>query len=211
GSFRRIPVGAFKVGMVAKTGTTVVVTDPAHDPNIKRPEWVAAERILAFAGQPLVTRGELLGVLGVFLRVRITPAGLDILRILANHLAAALSTARAFDQIETMQRRLQVENRYLREAVNDERTARLLAVSAAMQDTLRDVAAVAPTDTTALVLGESGTGKELIARAIHRQSARRERPFIAVNCAAIPRELYESEFFGHSKGSFSGATRDQMG
>jgi transcriptional regulator with GAF, ATPase, and Fis domain len=211
GSFRRIPVGAFKVGKVAKTISTVVVTDPAHDPHIKRHEWVASERILGFAGQPLVTRGELIGVLGVFLRVTITPAGLDILRILANHLAAAISTARAFDQIETMRRRLQVENRYLREAVQEDRFTGLVAESAAMQETLRDVAAVAPTDATALVLGESGTGKELVARAIHRQSARRDRPFIAVNCAAIPRELYESEFFGHARGSFSGATRDQVG
>jgi transcriptional regulator with GAF, ATPase, and Fis domain len=211
GSFRRIPFGAFKVGMVAQTGSTVVVTDPANDPKIKRREWVAAERIQGFAGQPLVSRGHLLGVLGVFLRVSITPAGLDILRILANHLAAAIATARAFEQIETMQRRLQVENRYLRQAVQEDRMAGLVAKSPAMQEVMQEVAAVAPTDTTTLVLGESGTGKELIARAIHAQSARRDRPFIAVNCAAIPRELYESEFFGHTKGAFSGAMRDRIG
>jgi len=211
GSFRRIPFGAFKVGMVAQTSSTVVVTDPANDPKIKRREWVAAERILGFAGQPLVSRGHLLGVLGVFLRVSITPAGLDILRILANHVAAAIATARAFEQIETMQRRLQVENRYLREVVREDRLAGLVAKSPAMQDVLREVAAVAPTDTTTLVLGESGTGKELVARAIHDQSARSGRTFIAVNCAAIPRELYESEFFGHAKGAFSGAMRDRVG
>src|SRR5258708_2433478 len=211
GSFRRIPFGAFKVGLVAQTSSTLVVTDPANDPKIKRREWVAAERILAFAGQPLVSRGHLLGVLGVFLRVSITPAGLDILRILANHVAAAIATARAFEQIENMQRRLQVENRYLREVVREDRMAGLVAKSPVMQEVLREVAAVAPTDTTTLVLGESGTGKELIAHAIHDQSARCDRTFIAVNCAAIPRELYESEFFGHAKGAFSGAMRDRVG
>jgi transcriptional regulator with GAF, ATPase, and Fis domain len=189
----------------------VVVADPARDPKIKRPEWVVAEKILAFAGQPLIVRGELLGVLGVFLRVAITPAGLDILRILADHLAAAMATARAFDQVETMRRRLQVENRYLREVVQEDRIAGLVAHSQSMRAVMQEVAAVAPTDTTTLVLGESGTGKELIARAIHGQSSRRDGPFIAVNCAAIPRELYESEFFGHAKGAFSGAMRDRAG
>ena len=70
---------------------------------------------------------------------------------------------------------------------------------------------VAPTDSTVLVLGESGTGKELVAREIHARSSRHARPLIKVNCAAIPRELYESEFFGHTKGSFTGALRDRIG
>ena len=70
---------------------------------------------------------------------------------------------------------------------------------------------VAPTDASVLILGESGTGKELVAREIHKQSQRSSKPMIQVNCASIPRELYESEFFGHVKGSFTGAVKDRAG
>src|SRR5208282_1009685 len=70
---------------------------------------------------------------------------------------------------------------------------------------------VAPTDATVLILGETGVGKELVARNIHDRSPRRARPLIEVNCTAIPRELFESEFFGHVRGAFSGAFRDRIG
>jgi transcriptional regulator with GAF, ATPase, and Fis domain len=70
---------------------------------------------------------------------------------------------------------------------------------------------VAPTDATALILGETGVGKELVARAIHEGSPRRDRPLVRINCTTIPRELFESEFFGHVKGAFSGAVKDRLG
>ena len=90
-------------------------------------------------------------------------------------------------------------------------TRGIIGKSAAIQKTLRQIELVAPTDAAVLITGESGTGKELIARAIHEASRRSDRPLIRVNCAAIPRELFESEFFGHVKGAFTGAVRDRIG
>jgi DNA-binding NtrC family response regulator len=98
---------------------------------------------------------------------------------------------------------------YLRTGGNDTRNP--LGESPAWREILELVEAAAPTDSTVLLLGESGTGKEEVARLIHRRSHRRERPFVSVNCAAIPLELFESEVFGHCKGAFTGATRDRDG
>ncbi|MEZ4390979.1 MAG: sigma-54 dependent transcriptional regulator [Polyangiales bacterium] len=91
------------------------------------------------------------------------------------------------------------------------RYGRLLGASAPMQSLYRMIDRVAPTDATALVLGETGTGKELVARELHERSARATRSFVAVNCAAIPAELIESELFGHARGSFTGAAVDRPG
>jgi two-component system nitrogen regulation response regulator NtrX len=102
--------------------------------------------------------------------------------------------------------RLKTENRLLRHQPDD-----LIGASAAMKRLRETIDKAAPTPATVLITGESGTGKELVARAIHEQSARRERPFVQVNCAAIPDELIESELFGHEKGSFTGAMRKQTG
>src|SRR5216684_3512436 len=83
--------------------------------------------------------------------------------------------------------------------------------SASLRAVLDDVRIVAPTNSTVLVLGETGTGKELIAHAIHNQSPRRDRPFVKVNCAAIPSGLLESELFGHERGAFTGAIARKIG
>jgi DNA-binding NtrC family response regulator len=87
----------------------------------------------------------------------------------------------------------------------------IVGESEALRQVLHQVEIVAPNDATVLVLGETGTGKELIARAIHERSRRKDKPLIRVNCTSIPKELFESEFFGHAKGAFTGAIRDRAG
>jgi transcriptional regulator with GAF, ATPase, and Fis domain len=199
------------VGAVAATRAPVLVTDAANDPKIRRPEWVRTEGIQAFAGLPLLSRGELLGVLGVFVRAAITPAAVDVLRIVANHAAAAIATARAFAQVEMMRHQLLIENQRLRRSAEPDALEDMVGDSPALRGIRQQIAAVAETDATVLLLGESGTGKELAARAIHQRSRCSAGPYVEVNCAAIPRELSESELFGHVRGAFSGATRDRIG
>jgi two-component system nitrogen regulation response regulator NtrX len=141
-------------------------------------------------------------------------------------IATALEATRlgAFDFMEKPLERDRVllvlrnalERRRLEAQVRDyelsfEERYRIVGESNALQEVQDAVARIAPTKTSVLITGESGTGKELVARAIHRNSPRAEQPFIQVNCAAIPEELIESELFGHVKGSFTGATRDQIG
>ncbi len=105
--------------------------------------------------------------------------------------------------------RLEKENRDLK--LTFEERFRMIGNSAAMRTVSGQIALAAPTKASVLVTGESGTGKELVARAIHRNSARAGKAFVRVNCAAIPEELIESELFGHDKGSFTGAVREQAG
>jgi transcriptional regulator with GAF, ATPase, and Fis domain len=214
GAFRQVPLGVRKVGRIAAEGKPIEVPD-LSDPYpdwVARPDWMRTEGIRGFAGQPLIHRGEVLGVLAVFARQPIAAEWMGWLRMIADHAASAITTARAFAEIEALRKRLERENEYLREEVTGTGAfGELIGQSPALEAVARQIDLVATTDSTVLILGESGTGKELVAREIHRRSKRAARPLIKVNCAAVPRELYESEFFGHAKGAFTGALRDRVG
>ncbi len=118
----------------------------------------------------------------------------------------------AEEEIQQLRRQLELENAYLHEEVLEAKGyGSIIGKSPALDTILRQIEMVAPTDASVLIMGESGTGKELVAREIHHRSARSDRSMIKVNCASIPRELYESEFFGHVKGAFTGAVKDRSG
>jgi two-component system nitrogen regulation response regulator NtrX len=115
-----------------------------------------------------------------------------------------LSAKNALRQVD-----LEEENRELR--VRSDLDIDMIGAAPAMQQLYEQIGRTAPTQARVLILGENGSGKELIARALHRNSPRAERPFVRVNCAAIPRELFESELFGHERGAFTGATARRKG
>ena len=345
GQFRRFPVSVRKIGHIAATGKPIFLPDIGADSQwVARPEWVKAESITSFAGCPMVFRGETLGVLGVFSRTPFSEGDFRQLQSFADHAAVAIANARAFEEIEYLQARLEEENDQLREEFRDlfeeapipyvyegldsrfiranraaletlgiqpeeipvtfgksfvpdtpeaqrllrealeaigrgespggvvlemrrkdngnplwvqwwskpardgkstrtmlvditdrvllereqsrlqaqneylleeirtvQNYGNLIGESSALRKVQQKIELVAPTPATVLITGESGTGKELVARAIHEHSPRSHRPMITVNCGAVPETLFESEFFGHAKGAFTGALHDKAG
>jgi transcriptional regulator with GAF, ATPase, and Fis domain len=212
GEFARIPIGSRKIGRVAQSGESLHLDaqEVAHSHWTAHPDWVARENIKGFAGHPLIFRGEVLGVMGIFSRQPISQQQFQWLRLFADQAAVSIANARAFEEIEGLRERLEQENEYLRSEVRQNLTG-FVGKSPALQNILHQIELVAPTDTNVLITGESGTGKELVARAIHEQSSRNSRTLVKVNCASVPHELFESEFFGHVKGAFTGAARDRAG
>ena len=154
---------------------------------------------VAYTSTPIRVNGKLAGAVVVF-------------KDITERKQAEQELRKAYAEVERMKERLEAENVYLQEEIKVELShAGIVGQSNAIQQVLHQVELVAPTDASVLISGESGTGKELIACAIHEQSNRHERPMIRVNCAAIPRDLFESEFFGHVKGAFTGALKDRTG
>lgn len=345
GGFRRFPMGVRKIGRVAETGEPLLLPGLSGDEEwIADRQWMKREGIRTVAAQPLVFRGEVLGVLALFDKGVLGDDDFQWLRVFADHAAVSIANARAFEEIASLKERLEEENVQLREEFRDlfeeapipyvfegldsrfiranraalntlgikpgevaetfghsfvpdnpeakrrvsealaslgngseakgvvlelrrkdngnpiwvqwwskpapdgkhtrtmmvditdrvlmeQEQARLQAQneylleeirssqnfgdivgeSPGLRKVMQQIQLVAPTDATVLVTGESGTGKELVARAIHENSPRKGRPLIKVNCGAVPENLFESEFFGHMRGSFTGAVRDKPG
>ncbi len=213
GRFHLFALGERKIGRVAQSGEPMLLVDLEHESGwVAEPGWVRREGVQSFAVQPLVFRGTTLGVLALFDRGILDGDGFEWLRVFADYAAVSIANARAFEEIEGLRARLEDENVYLREEVSSAlQMGDFVGESPGLQKVLQQVALVAPTDATVLVTGESGTGKELVARAIHDRSSRRSRAFIKVNCGAVPEGLFESEFFGHVRGAFTGALQDRPG
>ncbi len=126
--------------------------------------------------------------------------------------ARDLELHRALEEIKILKDKLETENEYLQEEISSKiNVDNIICTSEIYAKVLEQVHLVAPTETTVLITGESGTGKELLASALHTNSLRKERPLIKVNCATLPKELIESELFGHKKGAFTGAVADKVG
>jgi transcriptional regulator with GAF, ATPase, and Fis domain len=218
GTFRRVPFGNARMEF-CPSPVRAIATDRSgqllHVSACSQwadPDWIQRETIESFAGHPLVFRGETLGVLGVFRRTLINEQEFGWLRMFANQAAAAVANARAFSDLDRLRQQLESHNAYLKEEVDSAlRFGRIVGRSRPLRHVLRQVDDVAASDATVLITGESGTGKELLAREIHERSRRSQRPFVRVNCSAIPREMFESEFFGHVRGAFTGAVRDRPG
>ena len=196
---QRLPLNLDDIGRIATTGKSAE--------NIR-----AKEENYNFCGLPLRYKWVVLGVLAIYTPERILPDEIVWLRLIANNAGIAIANARAFKEIELLKKKLEIENAYLREELDEVREyGDIIGQSPALLSVLKQIDLVAPTNASVLILGDSGTGKELVAREIHRRSPRQDRPMIKVNCASIPRELYESEFFGHARGAFTGAVSSRTG
>jgi formate hydrogenlyase transcriptional activator len=162
---------------------------------------------------PLVSRGRVLGTLGaVKYQDNAFTGDIEFLSQIGNQVAIAVENALAFGQIRELKDQLSKEKLYLEDEIRSEMNfTQIVGKSACLLRVLKQVATVAPTDSTVLVYGDTGTGKELIARALHDFSSRRSKPFVKLNCAAIPTGLLESELFGHERGAFTGAIAQRIG
>jgi len=150
--------------------------------------------------------------LAVFRRQPIDAQEFRWLRMFADQAASSIANASAFAEPEHLRQQLESHNVYLKEEFEEALAfGNIVGRSRALHRVLKHVDDVAAVDSTVLILGESGTGKELLAKEIHERSRRAHKLFVRVNCSAVPREMFESEFFGHVRGAFTGAMRDRPG
>ncbi|HMN78604.1 MAG TPA: sigma 54-interacting transcriptional regulator [Burkholderiaceae bacterium] len=170
------------------------------------------QETVAFIALPLREGDRIVGVLAAH-RLRARPRALDddleVLRTVATLIGQVLRVA---EEVRLRTERLESENRDLRERLEHRLpNYGILGEARVLKTCIEQVERLSATDLTVLLLGESGTGKELFARAVHGASGRRDAPFVKVNCAAVPESLFESEFFGHERGAFTGAVSAQPG
>jgi Nif-specific regulatory protein len=193
-------------GRVTQTGEPEIARDAHLDPAFYSAfDEETSFRTRGLAAAPLRHRDRVIGVVEVLNKNNDKPFSardLEILRVFANLAAVSASNAQVHEDLKK-------ENLGLREVARQEEP--IIGRSTALQEVLQLCDRVAATNATVLLLGETGTGKELSARRIHAGSPRKDKPFIAINCAALPETLLESELFGHEAGAFTGAEATKLG
>ncbi|MEM9490554.1 MAG: sigma 54-interacting transcriptional regulator, partial [Myxococcota bacterium] len=195
------------VAKVIKTRKPVIISDAMSDDEFAGAKSVMKLRLSSVICVPLLDQGKLLGLIYVGNDSVINLFQKDIMQALTVFAAQAsliIANALLLDQ-------LRGDNRELRGRLEQIRFGEIVGTSKAMQAVFRRVEKIAGTDISVLITGETGTGKELIARELHNRSPRVQKPFITINCGAIPENLLESELFGHVKGAFTGAVANKQG
>jgi transcriptional regulator with GAF, ATPase, and Fis domain len=192
---------------VAATKRPVVVADALHDEQWSSSSSVVNLKVCSVMCAPLMRQGEVFGVLYLgndSVVSLFAEKDLEALTVFAAQASLLVENALLLDGLRR-------ENEALRKAAAENQFGELIGAGASMREVYRRIARVAATDVSVLVRGETGTGKELVAREIHRRSPRASKPFVAVNCGAIPESLLESELFGHVRGAFTGAVATRPG
>ena len=192
---------------VIKQKQPLIVSDAIHHTEFKSAQSVINLQLSSVMCAPLIHKNNLIGVLYVgnenvvnlFERVH-----LDLLTVFASQASLLLANAILINE-------LKLDNRNLNQKIEDMRFGTIIGSCPAMRGIFNTIEKVAPTAVNVLVLGETGTGKELIANEIHQRSPRAKKPFVTINCGAIPENLLESELFGHVKGAFTGASHTREG
>ncbi len=196
------------INKVLISGEPVLTFDALSDERFEASRSIIAQQILSIICVPLRVQDRTTGAIyldSTKSRRKFNEETMKFLAVFGNLAAVAVENARRYDSLRN-------ENTRLRNQVNSSNLFPGIIGKSKVWKTLLDlVQRVVDTDVSVLITGESGTGKELIARAIHEQGSRREKPFMAINCSAIPEQLLESELFGYKKGSFTGAQGDKKG
>jgi Nif-specific regulatory protein len=208
-------VGEGITGTVVQSGKEIIVPDISKDPRFlyrTRSRKKAGHKQTAFFCVPIKLEGRTVGALSVDRQADSTASFDDSVRLL-NVIATMVAQAVKLNRLVTSDRkRLHEENVRLRQELKTRfNLHNMVGSSNAMQEVYRLIEQVADSNATVLIRGESGTGKDLVAHAIHYSSPRGEKPFVKVNCTALPETLLESELFGHEKGAFTGATSTKPG